>query len=258
MIKPATWRIFMRRLTQLALSALVLIVPALPVSAEQFVPLARVAAESHLNYSWLSAERAVVLSGPGLVLLFRPGESLYEVNDRVESAATTPRYAGNDIIVSSALAAHIEWLARQAQFQLATEAQQQTETQQQMLERASSPGTAEIHGSIALEVHPLVGQDALLIKGQAPPSAPIMITLLAILSKDIPNVVVSRHNIEADSDGRFQAIIPIGPDYVADSYLRVIATSGPGVTEAVAQVTIAPPNAGLTIPWEVQPTGYWP
>jgi hypothetical protein len=252
MIKPATWRIFMRRLTQLALSALVLMVPALPVSAEQFVPLARVAAESHLNYSWLSAERAVVLTGPGLVLLVRPGESLYEVNNRVESASTPTRYAQDDIIVPSSMAARIEELARQAQ------ALSATETQQQVFERVSSPGAAEVRGSIALEVHQLAGQSAVLIKGQAPPSAPVMITLLATLSSDIPNVLVSRHTIEAEPDGRFQVIVPFGPDYVSDSYLRVIATSGPGVTEASAQVTIAPPNAGLAIPWEVQPSGIWP
>jgi hypothetical protein len=241
----------MRRLTQLALSALVLTVPALPVSAEQFVPLARVAAASHLNYSWLSAERAVVLSGPGLVLLFRPGESLYEVNNRVESATIAPRYVDNELLVSSALAARIEDLARQAQSQSATESEQQA------LERVSSPGTADPRGTIALEVHPLVGQDALLVTGQAPPSAPVMITLLGILSSDLPNVVVSRHTLQTEADGRFQAIVPIGPDYTQGSYLRVIATSEPGVTEASAQVEIAPPNAGLSIPWEKQPGGIW-
>jgi hypothetical protein len=243
----------MQRLTQVALSAFVLIFSALPVSAaQQEVSLTHVAAVSHLTYSWLGAERAVTLTGPGLVLLIRPGENLYEVNDRVESAATAPRSAGNDIYVDASLAAHIEQLARQSQLLSAA-----VTTEQQVYERASSPNAAEVRGTITLDVHPLQGQEALLVTGQAPPAAPVELTLLAVLSSDIPNVVVSRHNIQSEADGRFQAIVPIGADYYRGTFLRVIATSGPGVTEATAQVQVGPPNDGLRVPFEAQPGGIW-
>jgi hypothetical protein len=243
----------MQRLSQVALSALVLMFSVLPVSAaEQEVSLSHVAAISHLTYTWLGAERAVTLSGPGLVLLVRPGESLYEVNDRVESASAPARYAGNDIYVPASLAAHIEQLARHAQL-LSTSVL----TEQQVFERASSSTAATVHGSITLDVHPLQGAAALLVTGSAPPSAPVMLTLLAQFSSDLPNVVISRHDIQTEPDGRFQAIVPTGPDYTPDSFLRVIATSVPGVEEATAQVTIGSPNAGLLVPWERQPGGIW-
>jgi hypothetical protein len=240
------------RLSKLIILTALLMIPTLPASAEQSVPLARVAAISHLTYAWLTAERAVVLTGPGLVLLIRPGDSLYEVNDRVESAQTAPRYASDDIQVSVSLATHIERLARQAQLGSETSA-----NQPQTSESASSQSIPEVHGVITLAVHPLIGQEALLVTGQAPPMAPVRITLLATLSSDLPNVVVSRHDIQTEPDGRFAAVVPIGPDYVRDSFLRVIATSGPGVTEASAQILIGPPNALLSVPWEQQPSGVW-
>jgi hypothetical protein len=241
------------RLTEVALSAFVLTLWALPASAaDRQIPLSNVASASHLRLTWLGPERAVSLSGPGLVMLIRPGDNLYEVNDRVESTSVPPRYAENEIFVSAAFASHIEALARQAQLLSASAL-----SQQQVFERASSPTAAEVRGAISLDVQPLEGQEALLVKGQAPPSAPVQLTLLAVLSSDVPNVVVSRHDIQSEPDGRFQAIVPIGPDYTPNSFLRVIATSTPGVTEATAQVTIGPPNAGLLVPWERQPGGIW-
>ena len=49
-----------------------------------------------------------------IIVLVRPGDNVFEVNDRVEVTAVTPRFANNDIYVSPVLATHIETLARQA------------------------------------------------------------------------------------------------------------------------------------------------
>ena len=244
----------MRRFLHLVLLAC-LAIPAIPGAAAQSkeVPLSSVARSAHLSYAWLGGARAVQLSGPGIVLVLRPGDNLYEVNDRVESTATAPRYAANnDLYVSSALAAHITALARYAQQRLANAQQSQRSVVQQ-----SAASMAELRGAISLNVEQLKGAEAVLITGEAPPSAPVLITLLGLLSSELPNVLLSRHDLQAGPDGKFQAIVPIGPDYVRDSYLRVLATSGPGVTSASAQILIHPANAGLTVPYEQQPGGIW-
>jgi hypothetical protein len=93
--------------------------------------------------------------------------------------------------------------------------------------------------------------------GSAPPSAPVRITLLATLSSELPNVLLSRHDLTAGPDGKFQAIVPIGPDYMRDTFIHVLATSEPGVISASAQLLVQAPNAGIKVPVESFPGGIW-
>jgi hypothetical protein len=245
----------MRPLYTVVLFALLSLAPTLIAGAQSAaqVPLARVASDANLTYKWLVATRALQLSGPGILLVIRPGDNLYDVNDRVEVTADAPRYVSNDLYVSRALANHITYLARQEQqliasqdLQAATEARQAQDTM-----------GGELHGTIVLNVAPLEGAEALLVTGQAPPSASVMITLLATLSSDIPNVVLSRHNLTAEPDGKFQAIVPIAPDYTRDSFIHVLATSSPGVISASAQLLVQTPNKGLKVPWETYNNAIW-
>ncbi len=220
----------------------------------QSVPLATVARAAHLQYTWLSASRAVQLSGPGIVLVIRPGDNLYEVDDRVEVTAVTPRYISNDIYVSRKLANHINQLAWQAQRLASIQEAQVASAVNTMLQQVNAP---ELHGTIVLNVTQLQGAEALLVTGDAPPSAPVRITLLATLSSDVPNVLLSRHDLTAGPDGKFQAIVPIAPDYLRDSFIHVLATSLPGVISASSQLLIHPANAGITVPVEAYPGGIW-
>jgi hypothetical protein len=246
----------MRPFSQVVLLVLcsLLLTNGVKAAGNQEVPLVRVARTAHLQYEWLSATRAVQLSGPGIVLVIRPGDSLYEVNDRVEVTAVAPRYASNDIYVSRALATHISQLARQAQ-QLVNARLAQPASEAAQVRNEAIAG--EQHGSIVLNVIPLHGAEALLVTGEAPPSVPVLITLLATLSSEIPNVVLSRHDLTAGPDGKFQAILPIAPDYMRDTFLHVLATSTPGVTSASAQLLVQAANAGLKVPAELQPGGIW-
>lgn len=243
----------MRRFLHLVLSLGLLLAWAQSAPAAQSeVSLTRVAGMANLSYSWLPVVGAVQLSGPGLIVVVRPGDNLYEVNDRVETTGTAPRYAGNDIYVTSSVAAHIVKLARQAQLQIASEQRAYEAAQAQTV-----PPVVELHGSIVLNVSPLKGAEAVLVSGQAPPMAPVLITLLATLSSSLPNVLVSRHELQAGPDGTFQAIIPIAPDYTWRSYLNVLATSAPGITSASARILLAQPNDGVRVPYEEQPGGIW-
>ena len=244
----------MRPLQSVAIFALLAFAPALNAEAASAagIPLTQVAHDANLTYKWLGASRAVQLNGPGIVLVVRPGDNLYEVNDRVEISADAPHYVNNDIYVSRALANHITHLARQAQ--LAVEA-----PGAQLLGEAwnAASGTAGPRGTIVLNVEPLKGAEALVVSGQAPPSAPVMITLLATLSSELPNIVLSRHNLETGPDGRFQAIVPIASDFMRDSFIHVLATSSPGVISASAQLLVHLPNEGVKVPVDSFPGGIW-
>jgi hypothetical protein len=236
----------------------ILTVPHTVGAQGQEVPLARVARSAHLQYEWLAANRVVQLSGPGIVLVIRPGDYLYEVNDRIEVTSNAPQFASNDIYVSKKLAAHIISLARQAELaERNTEARLASAAAAEANQERTDAILGEAHGTIALNATQLTGAEAVLVTGLAPPSIPVMITLLATLSPELPNVLVSRQTTEAGPDGKFQAIVPIGPDYMRDTFIHVLATSLPGVVSASAQLLVKAPNEGLTIPAEAWPGGIW-
>lgn len=112
----------------------------------------------------------------------------------------------------------------------------------------SSTALASAQGSITLEARQLQGSEAIDVEGTAPAGSPVTITLLALVSPDVPTIVVSRHDVAADSAGRFGAVIPIASAFERGTILRVIATSAPGVASAQAQLTTGAPNAGVSVP----------
>jgi hypothetical protein len=224
------------------------LIGGIAAAAQQEVPLSTVASQAHLQYSWLGASRAVQLRGPGLIVVIRPGESLYEINNRVESTDIPPSSVGNDVYVSSSLAHHI--------MQIAWHMQAMDANVRRAEEQAVARSFA-LQGAIALNVQPLKGQEAVLITGTAPPGAPVLITLLATFAAELPNVLISRHDLTAGADGKFQAVLPIGPDYLQDSFLRILATSGPNVTSASAQILLGPPNPGANVPIDAWSGSVW-
>jgi hypothetical protein len=235
-----------------------LVTQSVRASAEAGIPLASVARSANLQYDWLTATRAVQLSGPGIVLVIRPGDYLYDVNDRVEVASVAPYYASNDIYVTPALAKHITSLARQAQWaESAQEARFAKAAAIEVNQERTEAIVGTMEGSIVISATQLKGAEAVLITGQAPPLAPVLITLLATLSSELPNVLLSRHQTTAGPDGKFQAILPIAPDYWRDTFIHVLATSSPGVTPASAQLLVQEPNAGVKVPADAFPGGIW-
>jgi hypothetical protein len=246
----------MRPYRQVVLPVLcsLLLAPSAIAAADQGIPLATVARDAHLEYTWLAATRAVQLSGPGIVLVIRPGDNVYEVDDRVEITAVTPRYISNDIYVSSKLATHIIQLARQEEDLVSA---QEAQAARELNEEQQQPSAASLRGTIVLNVTPLQGAEAVLVTGTAPPTAPVMVTLLATLSSELPNVLLSRHVLTAGPDGKFQAIVPIAPDYMRDSLIHVLATSSPGVISASTQLLVHAPNAGVQVPTDAFPGGIW-
>jgi len=201
------------------------------------VSLTALASHGAYNLQWLLPERSVRLYRPGLVIVIRPGDREYDVNDRVEFADAAPAYVNGDILVSTSLAARLRRLGAMAD------------------SPAAAPGTRSVAaapaatGAITLNARSAQGTQALTITGHAPAGNPVTITLLATISPDLPTVVVSRHDVQPDASGQFEAVISTAPDYLRGSLLQVVATSA-GATPASTTITFGAPNAGVTVPFD--------
>jgi hypothetical protein len=170
--------------------------------------------------------------------VIRPGVTEYEVNDRVEFTDAAPAYVNGDLLVSRSLSARLARLA------LLAEAKDESSVALRSTAEQITAG-----GTITIDVRPQTGSEALNVSGRAPSGAPVTLTLLATISPDLPTIVVSRHDVQADANGQFAAVISIASDYLRGSLLRVVATSA-GATPASATVTVGAPNAGATVPFD--------
>jgi hypothetical protein len=91
-------------LAHLGIVAIVASAAAAPAFADRETALARVAADLGYDYSYLGPEDAVSLSLPGVTIVLRPGERLFDVNDRTEAMdGSAPRFSRDDLYVSDAM-----------------------------------------------------------------------------------------------------------------------------------------------------------
>ena len=208
------------------------------------VPLAQVAAELGYTYSYLGPEDAVQLGRPGVAILVRPGERLFDVNDRTEAMnGPAPRFENNDLYVSEEFVARLRAIA--AQHPLGPAAQ--SEDSGRSVAHMPNP-TGPITGLAATQVP---GTEQVDVTGKAPaPDVPITLTLVSTLSQDIPDVVLTRRQVFADTNGRFHANVQVTPGNLRGAYLTLVASSVPGVASASIRFEMKAPNAGLDIPVE--------
>ena len=221
-------------------TALALSLPALSAGAEQRVSLRGVAEQAGYRYDRSPVEQTVVLVRAGIAVVLRPGDRVYQVNGSDEVANEAPSLERGDMYVTAQLAGHLEALARRSATQPAGAGQ---------IAQAEAPA----HGTISLEARQLQGAEAIDVEGSAPPNLPVTITLLATVSSDIPTIVVSRHDVATDVNGRFGAVIPIASAYERGTLLEVVATSATGVASASAHLVTGAPNNGVIVPLEQQP-----
>jgi|SRR5579871_2092484 len=207
------------------------------------VPLAQVAAELGYTYSYLGPEDAVQLGRPGVAILVRPGERLFDVNDRTEAMnGPAPRFENNDLYVSEEFVARLRAIATQHPLGTAAQVEEGRST-------AHVPNpTGPITGLVATQVP---GTEQVDVTGKAPaPDVPITLTLVSTLSVDIPDVVLTRRQVFSDNDGRFHANVQVTPGNLRGAYLTLVASSVPGVASASIRFEMKAPNAGLDIPVE--------
>lgn len=126
---------------------------------------------------------------------------------------------------------------------------------------AAAQGTVVIpptnpHGAISLEARFVPGREAFLASGSAPAFTPIDLTVVGTVSRDIPDVLVSRIQITSDASGHFSVVIPVAPNYFRGSILTVVASAVAGVTTARAQLTVGAPNDSVSVPAEQPPRSF--
>ena len=165
------------------------------VAAEASIPLARVASENGYAYAWAASEAAVTLTRPGVVIVFRAGQKLYRIGDRVVAADRAPEYDGTDLVVTPAVAAVLRRVALEHPLPP---------------QPAAMPApAAAATGALTVEARPLAGRDAIAIRGRGPAGVPVTITLTGEISRDLPVVVLSRVSTRIGPDGTFSTDIGI-------------------------------------------------
>jgi hypothetical protein len=219
------------------------------IEAKGDIALSRVAAELGFTYAYLGPEDAVALSRPGVTILVRPGELLFDVNDRTEAmSGAPPHFYQSDVYVSPQFVARLRAIA--ARYPVVILGSGGT-----VIGRTPVADTHQITGSIVeLTVKQLTGTQQVDVSGKAPArNLPITITLIGTFSSEIPDTVLSRRQVYADEDGRFRTTIPIAPGYMRGALLTLVASSVPGVATASLRFEVKAPNGDVSVPAEQTP-----
>lgn len=87
-----------------------------------------------------------------------------------------------------------------------------------------------------------VGAEAVTITGNAPVAQPLEAVLYATFSQNIPTVLLSRRAVPTDSQGRFNATLPIAPAFFRNAIVTVVVHSLPAGPSARATITVGAPN----------------
>jgi hypothetical protein len=216
------------------------------IAARSDVALAQAASSLGYTYSYLGPEDAVQLGRPGVTILVRPGERLFDVNDRTEAMdGPAPTFVRNDLYVSQSFVARLRTIA--AAYPVAVAVKSDA-----AVHRPAAYVAARISGPItAFQVVQVPGTEQVSVTGKAPaPNVPITLTLVGTFSSEIPDTVLTRRQVFAGSDGRFDANVTVTPGNLRGAYLTLVASSVPGVESASLRFEMKAPNAALKVPAE--------
>jgi len=232
----------------LATAAFAAVTPA-AIQARTDVALSQVAAELGYTYSYLGPEDAVSLARPGVTILVRPGQRLFDVNDRTEAMdGAAPRFSRNDLYVSEQFVARLRAIA-------ARYGTQAPSGRSVVIASPIVPRLPAVTGSIStLDVRQIPGTQEIAVSGKAPaPNLPITLTLVGTFSSEVPDTVLSRRQVFTDADGRFYANVLVAPGFFRGAYLTLVASSVPGVASASLRFEVKAPNGAVSVPAEQTP-----
>jgi len=215
---------------------------------DHLTSLTDVAKKLGYTYAYLGPDEAVSLNRPGVSVIIRPGAPLFDMNDRtIPVSGSVPVYSNGDIYVSTAM---IGLLRRLAGPNAVLGHDAVADVQPMMGMHPHRPAVIDSLSAMHIE-----GDQALRVAGQASPYAAITLTLVAKLSRSIPDVVVSRLHVSADKSGAFSSRVPIAPVYFTGSLFTVVAATDADTSRSVTTTVSEFPNKHTTIPSEVMERG---
>jgi hypothetical protein len=220
-------------------------VPAV-VQAQEGYALSKVAADLGYKYAYLGPEDAITLSRPGVTILIRPGNVLFDVNDRTESMqGSPPVFDLDEVYVSESFVDRLRQIAAHYPAAAITIGG----TPSVVVDTRGPRLSGRVSGAVSsLAIAQAPGQFRILVDGKAPANLPITITLVQTPSKWLPDVVLSRSVTSTDADGRFHADISAAPGWFTGSIISVTASSVPGITTRTAQIVMKQPNENVNVP----------
>jgi len=202
--------------------------------------LSKAAADLGFQYSYLGPEDAVSLTKAGVTIVIRPGEALFDVNDRTEAVeGSPPRFSHNDIYISDQLLRRLRQISAHYGG---------PSSDHEIAVSSSGPSNAITGAITGLSVVQTPGKQEISVGGKAPANAPITLTLIGTFTTEIPDVVLSRHEVIADVDGTFKTDLSIAPGYYRGGILTLVASSVAGVSPAKAHIVMKAPNGTVSIP----------
>jgi len=213
-------------------------------------PLVKVAADLGYSYGYLGPEDAVALSRPGVTVVIRPGERLFDVNDRTESVdGPAPHFYRNDVYICDELYARLRQIA--ARYPSVPGGQRAI-----VVVNPNAAGAAAVSGAITnLTLTQVPGAQSVAVTGRSPASLPITLTLSGTFSNELPDVVLNRTLLTADADGTFKTTVPVASGFFRGAILTMVASSVTGVTPARTKIVLKAPNDAVTVPAEQEPRG---
>jgi hypothetical protein len=215
---------------------------------DHLTSLTDVAKKLGYTYAYLGPDEAVSLNRPGVSVIIRPGAPLFDMNDRtIPISGVVPVYSNGDVYVSSAMIGLLRHLAGPNAV-IGHDAV--ADVQPMMGMHPHRPAVIDSLSAMHIE-----GDQALRVAGQASPYAAITLTLVAKLSRSIPDVVVSRLHVSADKSGAFSSRVPIAPVYFTGSLFTVVAATDADTSRSVTTTVSEFPNKHTTIPSEVMERG---
>ncbi len=232
----------------MAAAAAATLLPMVAPAQDHLTSLTDVAKKLGYTYAYLGPDEAVSLNRPGVSVIIRPGAPLFDMNDRtIPVSGSVPVYSNGDIYVSSAM---IGLLRRLAGPNAVVGHDAVADVQPLMGMHPHRPAVIDSLSAMHIE-----GDQALRVAGQASPYAAITLTLVAKLSRSIPDVVVSRLHVSADKSGAFSSRVPIAPVYFTGSLFTVVAATDADTSRSVTTTVSEFPNKHTTIPSEVMERG---
>jgi len=187
--------------------------------ADDRVPLAKVARELGFHYAYLDQENGVSLTRAGAVVVIRPGDGYFTINNRhVPVYGFIPFYRDNDVVVSRSLEReiagflppkpHVAW---------------RTAAKPALAERTAAPVDDGRVQSVNGTFTPAASSVEIL--GRATPGTTVTLELRAALSEQLPVITLDGTAVVADRNGDFEAQLDNSPDRFAYSRLFVVATA---------------------------------